>query len=152
MSDTCIRKIESYWKNKTTVSNELFQKGKFKDALLGYKNALYRVEVLNKNYSDCIRIGIPLIQIFMISCNNIANTYLELQQIDNAENILKRAIYYLIYTTRNEDINKEEIYTELRKASINYFHFAKQYDSVIKEQVLKDLDHFFLKDTPSSLL
>ena len=46
MSDTCMNHIEKYWQALTVANNELFNKGDFEKALSGYKDALYRAEVL----------------------------------------------------------------------------------------------------------
>lgn len=125
MSEICIKRIENYWKSKTETSNRLFHKRKFNEALLGYKDALYRAEVLNINQADCIRDNIPFTQIYIISCNNIANTYKELQQLEEAENTLKRVVYYLLYLANNDCININEIRKELKRATITYINFVK---------------------------
>lgn len=126
MSDTCIRHIENYWKAKTTASNELFNKGHFQDALLGYKDALYRAEVLNNNLSDCIRASVPFTQVYIISCNNLANTYEELQKYEEAENMLKRVVYYLLHLSGNQDLDMNETQSELKRAALNYVRFVEK--------------------------
>ncbi|MCK0159618.1 tetratricopeptide repeat protein [Allomuricauda sp. F6463D] len=126
MSDPCIQHIENYWKIKTTDSNELFNKGSFKAALTGYEEALYRAEVLNTNFADCIRVGIPFLQIYIISCNNIANTYEELHQYEKAENILKRIIYFLLHFEGNKILDSNEIQSELKRASLTYVSFTEK--------------------------
>lgn len=70
MSDTCIKHIEQAWKLKTELSNDLYNKGKFENPLSSYQEALCRAEVLNNNFVEAKRTGIPVIQIFAISCNN----------------------------------------------------------------------------------
>lgn len=126
MSDSCIRHIENYWKAKTSASNDVFNKGHFKDALLGYKNALYRAEVLHNNFIDCVRVGIPFIQVYIISCNNIAKTYEELQQYEKAESMLKQVVSYLIHLERNTIFNSDKIQSELQKATLAYISFIKK--------------------------
>lgn len=126
MSDFCIEHIENYWKVLTTSANELFDKGNYKLALNTYKNALYRAEVLNNHYADCLRLKIPFIQVYIISCNNLANTYEELNQLEETENILKRTVYYLLHLKGNQKLNKGEIQAELTKASLTYVRFAEK--------------------------
>lgn len=134
MSEICINQIENYWKAKTTTSNTLFNKGLFEEALLGYKNALYRAEILNRNPSDCIRNNTPFMQIYIISCNNIANTYKELKQFEEAENTLKRVVYYLLHLSHNNNLNIDEVRKELKRATISYVNFVKENGRDQKQQ------------------
>jgi len=146
MSDTCVKHIENYWKAKTTASNELFNKGDFQDALLGYKDALYRAEVLNNNFTDCVRVGIPFVQDYIISCNNIANTYEKLHQYEEAENILKRVVYYLLHLEENKILNSNEIQSELKRASLAYINYMEKNQLGKKRQkhLLKELKERFV--------
>ena len=123
MSETCIKHIENYWKILTTKGNELFDKGAFEQALDSYQNALYRAEVLNNNFSDCIRLKIPFIQVYVISCNNLANCYQEMKDLKKADEMLRRTIYFLSYFSEE---NYTEIQRELRKSTINYINFIQK--------------------------
>lgn len=85
-------------------------------------------------------------QIYIISCNNLANTYEKLDAINEAEDILKRVVYYLLHIINNNKINIEEGKSELKKAIITYNYFLDKNDiirtkqkklfSVVKEQLL----------------
>lgn len=147
MSENCIKHIEEYWKTKTTMSNKLFKQSNFKKALSGYKEAMYRAEVLNSNHIDCVRSKVPFLQIFIISCNNLANTYEKMRKIKEAEGYLKRVIYYLLYAIRSKDFDKNETQSELKKAILKYIHFAEENNintnnnksvfSEVKKQILE---------------
>lgn len=128
MSELCLNHIENYWKAKTTTSNKLFRKGQFKEALEGYKDALYRAEVLNDHVSSCIRHHVPFVQVYVISCNNIAYTHMELKQQEQAGIVFRRVIYYLLHLLKNKHpgINADEIQSELKKATITYTDFAAE--------------------------
>lgn len=126
MSDTCVKHIENYWKSKTETSNEAFNNKKYKTALAGYNQALYRAEVLNNNFSDCIRVGIPFLQVYIISCNNIATTYEELQHYQEAENVLRKIVFYLLQIEANKVLNPTETQRELRKATLAYESFIQR--------------------------
>ncbi len=126
MSDTCMNHIERHWQALTTSTNEIFNQGNFENALSGYKDALYRAEVLNNNISDCIRLKIPFIQVYIISCNNLANTYEELGKLEEAENMLKRTVYYLLHLAGNKELNIDEIQSELKRATLAYVRFAEK--------------------------
>ncbi|UII34562.1 tetratricopeptide repeat protein [Fulvivirga ulvae] len=147
MSDTCVKHIEDFWKNKTKSSTELFNKGSFEEALEGYQEALYRAEVLNHNFSNCLRVGIPFIQVYVISCNNLANTYEEMGQLEEAEKMLKRVIYYLLHMAGNDTLNIEEIQSELKRASLCYVRFADEnhFGKVEHGQLLDELKEKFCK-------
>jgi len=126
MSDACMNHIENHWKVLTNFANEVFDKGNFEKALSAYENALYRAEVLNNNIRDCIRLKIPFIQVYIVSCNNLANTYEKLGKYKEAEKILKRVIYYLLYLVKNKDVDKDEIQSELKKSILFLNNFANK--------------------------
>jgi tetratricopeptide (TPR) repeat protein len=148
MSDTCMNHIEKHWQALTVSSNELFNKGNFEKALSGYKDALYRAEVLNNNISDCIRLIIPFVQVYIISCNNLANTYEELGKKEEAENLLKRVVYYLLHLAANKELNIDELQSELKRATLAYVQFTEKNNivkskqeklfTVLKEQLLQN--------------
>ena len=148
MSDTCMNHIERHWQALTVSTNELFNKGDFEKALSGYKNALYRAEVLNNNISECIRLKTPFVQVYIISCNNLANTYEELGNKEDAENLLKRVVYYLLHLTANKELNIDELQSELKRATLAYVNFLEKNDivkstqeklfTVLKEQLLEN--------------
>lgn len=141
MSETCMSHIEKYWQTLTVVNNELFNKGDFEEALSGYKDALYRAEVLNNHIPDCMRLKIPFIQVYIISCNNLANTYEELGKLEEAENIRKRTIYYLLHLAGNKNLNMDEIQSELKRATLSYMQFAEKNNTgkIKQEQLFKTL-------------
>ena len=134
MSELCLHRIEDHWKAKTTASNKLFEERQFKEALTGYEASLYRAEVLNNYSAACMEAGIPFVQIYIISCNNIANTYVELNQPGEAEKMLKRVIYYLLHLAGEEHLNKQEIQRALKNASIYFADFMKKHGCPEKQQ------------------
>ncbi|WP_422090736.1 tetratricopeptide repeat protein [Tenacibaculum ovolyticum] len=148
MSDTCMNHIEKHWKALTISSNEFFNKGNFEKALSGYKDALYRAEVLNNNILDCIRLKTPFVQVYIISCNNLANTYDELGNKEEAENLLKRVVYYLLHLAANKKFNIDELQLELKRATLAYVNFIEKNNivkskqeklfTVLKEQLLEN--------------
>lgn len=147
MSDTCMNHIEKYWQTLTVSSNEFFKKRNFNKALSGYKDALYRAEVLNNNISDCIRLKTSFVQVYIISCNNLANTYEELGMKEEAESLLKRVVYYLLHLATNKKLNIGELQSELKRAMLTYVHFTEKNDikseqaklfTVLKEQLLEN--------------
>ncbi|MBF8148910.1 tetratricopeptide repeat protein [Winogradskyella sp. F6397] len=128
MSDISLNDIENYWKTKTKTSNKLFEEKQFKKALIGYKNALYRSEILNNHPSNCKKLKIPFTQIYLISCNNLVNTYKALGNLLEAENILKRKVIFLLHFKNSKYTDNDILESELRRASIAYFNFVEQLD------------------------
>lgn len=126
MSDICLNHIENYWKTKTKTSNKLFEEKQFTKALIGYKNALYRSEVLNNYPTNCEELKIPFAQIYLISCNNLINTYEALENLSEAENMLKRKIIFLLRLKNSKHNNKTILQSELRRAALTYFNFTEQ--------------------------
>ncbi|WP_243832716.1 tetratricopeptide repeat protein [Myroides indicus] len=140
--------IEKYWRALTVSNNELFNNGNFEKALSGYKDALYRAEVLNNHIPDCMRLKIPFMQVYIISCNNLANTYEKLGKLEEAENMLKRTVYYLLHLASNVELQIDEVQSELKRATLNYLQFAEKtnigkvkqekFFTILKEQVLEN--------------
>ncbi|MGI9527352.1 MAG: tetratricopeptide repeat protein [Weeksellaceae bacterium] len=126
MSENCMSHIENYWKKLTTQANDYFNQDKYTQALNIYQNALYRAEVLNNHISDCVRCKIPFVQVYIISCNNLANTYQELGELEKAEEMLRRTFYFLIHIASQDVIDFEEIQREIKKVVLNYTQFMKQ--------------------------
>lgn len=141
MRETCMKHIEAYWKRHTVLCNELFRKKEFGQALSGYKEALHSAEVLNEHISDCLRLKIPFIQVYIISCNNLAHTYEASGQIEEAGLMFKRVVYYLLHLTANKDLDKDEIQSELKRATINYMRFVEKVneDNAKQKQLLRVL-------------
>lgn len=127
MSESCIKRIESYWKVETTISNGNFDKANYENALTGYLEAFYRAEVLSNNFMDCLRFDVPFIQIYLISCNNLAHTYEELNKIEQARNVFCQGIKYLLHIEEKMVFNSHEVQLELKKAALNYINFVKKY-------------------------
>lgn len=126
MSDTCLKHIEDYWKVKTEASNLLFNKGNYEEALPGYLDALCRAEVLNNNAFNCQNLGIPYVQLYIISNNNMANTYEELGDIKEADSLLKQNIYFLLHLMSLKKKTQNQIESELKRATLTYFQFTEK--------------------------
>lgn len=134
MSDVCLQHIENYWKTLTVNSNQVFNAGQPKDALDGYKDALYRAEVLNNHPEECIRLGVPFIQLYIISCNNLSNTYIEMKQLEEAEQMLKRSIYFLLHLAQHDIAGHDILQSELKRASLALTNFVDNHGDVEKQK------------------
>lgn len=133
-----LKHVEAAWKSRTTASNALYNESKFEESLVGYEQALARAEILNNYMEAAIVFGIPAIQTFVISCNNIAFTYEKLEQIEKGAAMLKRAIYFLLIKSKNTRLNADEIQRELKRALLNYLDYAER-----NAMALNDVDKVF---------
>lgn len=118
--------IKNYWEKLTVEANKLFEKAEYFEAKEVYMNALYRAEVLNNNMDSCIESGIPFVQIYIVSCNNLASTYQAIGEIERANKILRKTLFFLLYIARENVIDLDEIQSEMRKAIINYTQFLNE--------------------------
>lgn len=148
MSNTCIVTIEKQWKTKTTNANSLFNKNCFAKAIAEYNQALYKAEVLNMHSADCKRVNIPYMQIFIISCNNLANSYEALGKLEEADIMLRRSVYYLLSLINQKDNELSIIQPELKRATLTYSQFVDKHDreNSKKKQVFEHLKEEFLKE------
>ncbi|MBL1407232.1 hypothetical protein [Sphingobacterium faecale] len=126
MENSCMKHVEEHWQTLTVSANGAFEQGDWQLALSLYNDALYRAEVLNDHIGECMRLKIPFIQVFLISCNNLAHTYQQLCREEEGENMLKRGIHYLFHLIRRKQIEFLEVQSDLKAAIANYVSFVQQ--------------------------
>ncbi|SHG61046.1 hypothetical protein [Pedobacter caeni] len=125
MTAADIQNIEISWKTNTLASCKLFNEGILEDALSGYKTAFQLAESLNNNMAECIKKDIPFIQVYVISCNNIAHTYVAMGLKDQAESMFRQVLRYLLNLRKQPDISIVELLNELKRATIEYVSFIE---------------------------
>jgi hypothetical protein len=126
MCESLLKHIENHWKAKTEVSNALFIKGDYEQSLNGYREALDHAKVLNTYTKEATRLNIPFVQLFAISCNNIAFTYEEMKMKKKGSKMLKRVIYFSLTLCGNSMVNSDEIQSGLKIAMLNYTDYAER--------------------------
>lgn len=132
--------IEQQWKRQTLKSNAYFECQDFEKAITGYQQALALAEVLNRHPQDCLQSNIPFMQIYIISCNNLSNIYIERAQLLAAENMLKRALYFLLQLSDFQYIEMKTWQSELKRAAISLLNFsAPQSTTSHQEKLLEDI-------------
>lgn len=148
MSDSCIISLENQWKTKTVAANALFNKTEYVTAMEGYNEALYKAEALNMHSTDCLRVDVPYVQIFIISCNNLAYTFEAMGDFEAADKMLKRSVYYLLSLVNNKNSKPQVILAELKRATLAYSAFTDEQanENHKKEQVFEHLKEEFLKE------
>ena len=125
-----------------------FNQGKLNDVLNGYTEALIRAETLNSNEEDALLADIPFVQVFIISCNNMANTYEELGQLEKAEKMLCKSVYFVVYLLNHYSDERAEslhLENELKRTVLAYTNFCQQkkrkIDEVVQEVKEKYVSH-----------
>jgi hypothetical protein len=108
MSQTDLLYLENEWKELTKAGNDLCPKTT-EQALIKYRSALAKAEKLMQYLNKCIASKIPVMPIFLISCNNLAETYCKLEKWDKADKMLKRGIFYI------EFLRKKELHPDAEK-------------------------------------
>jgi len=96
MSRTELLSIEKDWKEITSLGNQSIKETREK-ALSYYILALQKAEKMMPYLTTCIDAKIPVMPIFLISCNNLAEVYCLQKQWSKADKMLKRGIYYIIF-------------------------------------------------------
>ncbi len=134
MENSCMKQVESHWQTLTASANLSFDQGDFERALPRYKDAHYRAEVLNGHIGDCMRLKIPFIQVFLISCNNLAYTYEALQRYEEGETMLKRSIHYLFHLLQSGYIRFNEIQSDLKGAIATYVDYVRKLEDGDEKQ------------------
>ncbi len=148
MSDSCILSLEDQWKTKTVTANALFNETKYNSAIKEYNKA-YKAEALNIHSTDCLRVNVPYVQILIISCNNIVYTFEAMGELDLAEKMLKRSVYYLLSIVNCKNSQADIIQSELKRATLAYSEFInkKGIKNLRKEKIFEHLKEEFLNNS-----
>ncbi|MBL4755916.1 MAG: hypothetical protein JKY52_20280 [Flavobacteriales bacterium] len=143
MSKEDLIQSENRWKEITLCANNLFNKNAFDEAKSQYDTALKEAGKLVSHFNSCTNIKIPVVPIFVISCNNLANTYQELGDSSLAEVQLRRAVFFIIHLKEQEDLSPqvtESLQRELSKVVLTYSEFCKKTNQEDKsEKVFQNL-------------
>lgn len=139
MSTSDLLSIENEWKEITVVGNSYFE-AQNKIALLKYLRAFSIAEKLVTHSAACKKCNIPNIQIYLISCNNIAETYCQLKKWEQADKMYRRAIFYLLFINESAINQKdtEEISKSLFRQVLLYKEFTTKSNELFNYQIVFD--------------
>lgn len=101
MSKSDLLYIENDWKELTNLGNNLILQTT-QIALSKYKLALEKAEKLMEYQKECINHQIPVMPIFLISCNNLAEVHCLLKNWKKADKMLKRGVYYILHLNKQQ--------------------------------------------------
>lgn len=127
---------EDLWKDLISSANSLFESKDWSAALLGYKAALVQAESLNKMQLACEEEAIPFVQIYIISCMNLSNTYEEMGDFESAERLLRRIVYYLIHLLEERSFCTTTILFELQRATLTLLRFLGDQGKTAEQELL----------------
>ena len=127
MSSYCILHIKEAWELKTKSGDKLMKSGNYKEALEFYKEALYRAEVLNLHTYACRSIKVSFMSLLVSSFKNIIHIYERMNCIEQAEEMMKKMIAYIIKLFKNKEITEQEYQTEIKVALVSYTDFINKY-------------------------
>lgn len=153
MTKHCIQYVENKWKSETNQANELFNQNHFKKAEKHYKLALIQSELLIRNKTTCKDCGIPIHDIFAISCNNLCVVYEELKDLDNEEKYYNLHFFYMLLQLRlhkNRAETNQSLERNLNRISTLYISFLKRINNVTRISQVSTLVQLSLQ--PKTLL
>lgn len=130
MSELCLRRVENFWKKKTEKSNTYFDNEQYNTALEGYQEALLRAEILLVYRNDAMALKIPFLQIYIISCNNLAEAYEKLKLPTKGVQVLEKVLHQLLFLFKEGEIDAIVFNKEMAKAIVNFKRYKKQFGLV----------------------
>ncbi|MFC5046352.1 hypothetical protein ACFSTE_03950 [Aquimarina hainanensis] len=131
MSTSELLHIENQWKVYTISGNALFSKGKFEKAIIHYTKAFSEASKLVRHMFSSLQFGIPIVSTFIISCNNLSNTYWEIGKLNEADTLYRRAIFFIVYLSENQNVHQNldaTIRREFPRVLLTYNAFCEKTD------------------------
>lgn len=121
--------LERQWRDHTDAANTLFNSNRHAEAAEGYASALVSAETLNRHPVSALRAGLPIVQIFVLSCQNLSNALVELDRLAEADALMRRSVHFLIHSIEDKataaDVRDEAI-REVGRALIAYAEFVER--------------------------
>lgn len=127
MKQQLLMKVQQ-WVGHTETGNRHFHAGSLPESIPYYRQSLLLAEALLQHAAVCIAHHIPVIPLFIISCNNLAIVYLEQQQYEESDHYYLKALQQvrqLAEDTGGGDAVCREAARELQKTAISYLDFCK---------------------------
>lgn len=119
---------ETIWKTCTEEGNTLFSEGEYRNALEQYVRALeLATELLDVH--AYVNAGIPVVPLYVISCNNLGNTHWEMGGLEKADFYFLRPLYAIKTITQNPATRDTMRYSALREVTritITYLDFCRK--------------------------
>lgn len=129
MSKTDLKYTEEQWKQLTETANQLFNAGAMGESISTYTTAFAKAEQLAFHAKSCIAFGIPVMPVFIISCNNLSHAYEKTGNRSRADTMLRRAVFFMVHVSEQEglsDETRESVRRQLARTVLAYCNFCKK--------------------------
>ncbi|NSL91214.1 tetratricopeptide repeat protein [Chitinophaga solisilvae] len=121
---------EAAWKQQTEEGNRLYHLNRYRESISYYYNALEIAEELLTDIDYAyLKTGVPVIDIYIISCNNIAGTYWDLQEPDSSEAYYLKPIQMIEALTQDMQLSRclrVKASHHLIRVTVSYLDFCKK--------------------------
>ncbi|WP_194852273.1 tetratricopeptide repeat protein [Nonlabens antarcticus] len=150
MSKSELLHLENDWKETTMMGNDLVD-CLSRQALKEYSSAFAKAKKLMVNIKSCINFNIPIMHIYLISCNNLTEVYTKLGQWDMAETICRRSVFYTIFLRKDKShyFLEEDLNASLTRQLLMYKELTikisqpSRYNQIIEEIKLDPSHAYF---------
>jgi hypothetical protein len=125
MSKLDLINLENDWKRSTIEGNHLMER--FCDqALLEYNTAFAKAKKLMNHLTSCINSNIPILHIYLISCNNLAEAYFRTRKLKLADKMYRHAIFYTLFLQEKkaQQLSEKEIERAMHRQLLSYKDFT----------------------------
>lgn len=128
--------IEQAWKRETAQGNSCFEYHQYQEAITAYTNAFGFATALVVEIDSSYAIaGIPALEIYNISCFNLANLYWDAGDLEKAEKFFlqpQRSILSIIKNNQSASTATNASIRELKRAVLIYLDFCQKAGIVSK--------------------
>lgn len=119
---------EAIWKTCTEEGNALFSEREYVNALEQYVRAFeIATELLDVHAQAYFDAGIPVVPLYVISCNNLANTHWEMGDLEEADTCFLKPLHAVKAITQDMDTRDTIRYKALREVTrvmVTYLDFC----------------------------
>lgn len=136
--------LEADWKQATLSANALFADARcLADAVDVYRTALGHAETLAAHAVASHRACLPVVPVFIISCQNLAHALLTHGESAEADALMRRAAHFPLHLMQEESASNaglaETARAELQRAALAYAEFAQSVDLPGKDRDMQAL-------------
>lgn len=129
MSVKEIKILDTKWCETTEVGNAFFYQKNNSRAMSFYKDALFYCEIILKNIADTSKMETNFPRQFFISCQNLANNYLEIPDVEKANDYFFYAVWHLKLLSEREhlpNLTKLEVLKHWQMAVLAMYDFFEK--------------------------
>ncbi|MCW3464530.1 tetratricopeptide repeat protein [Chitinophaga nivalis] len=121
---------EDTWKTHTDAGNRLCQLHRYPEGIPYYEQALATAETLLTEIDTVYQVAeIPVIELYIISCNNIAYCYWELNDLESSESYFLQSLEKMEALSKSKQVSQyvqHKALRELTRVAVAYLDFCKK--------------------------